>query len=219
MHARTRTRTRGHTHTRPRAREFTHARTRTHTRPHTHGHAHGNSRTRVHAHAHAATHTRPRAREFNHARTRTHAAHHVDIWFGVSPLPPQIAVCWPGDGYGHVLWPPRTSPRMETCKHLQCGVADIYTETCRSLNTRTPNMQHDRTRTHIREATPSMRRHRSEETDLRTQQDADTAAHPSHCTVSRRRGSHQIRLAPARDYTHYIHVCLNLVSVHVHDRC
>jgi hypothetical protein len=36
-----------------------------------------------------------------------------------------------------------------------------------------------------------------------TAADADTTAHPSHCTVS-----HQIGLAPAREYTHYIHVCV-----------
>ena len=101
---------------------------------------HTGTRTGIHAPADTHTHT--------HART----AHHVDSdRVQREPTAPQIAVRWSGDGYGHVLWPPRTSTTS--------AVPKTSTETCR---TRTPmhdhgdhhaQMQNDHTRTHGRVAT------------------------------------------------------------------
>ena len=94
-------------------------------------------------------------------------------------------------------------------EHASCGIADIYTVKWAVLR-RQSTITHEapRTQTHTYSvihafifATAPLCRCRPP-----TAAAADTPAHPSHCSVSRTSGSHQIRFAPARDYTHCTHV-------------
>ena len=73
-----------------------------------------------------------------HARADTHThthAHHVDIWFGVRPLHSRLPSS--GDGYGHVLWPPRTSttsavPKTSTRKRVARARQCTITHECKT---------------------------------------------------------------------------------------
>ena len=92
----------------------------THTSAHTYTHT-------TYAHARGNAHVN-HARAYTHSHTHTlaYSAHHVDIWFGVSLLTEQIAILWQDDGYGHVIWPPRTiAPRavLQTSTRTRVAVS------------------------------------------------------------------------------------------------
>jgi hypothetical protein len=220
--SRTRVQTHAHaaTHTQPRAREFTHAHTRTRTR----GHTNAGTRTGTHARAHTHPHARPHTHGHAHGNSRTRVHAHIDIGFGVSPLTPKFAVCWSGDGYGHVLWPPRTNTR----------IGDVQTSSvryCRHLHGNVSQFEHahakhaTRVRPHTHTHMFGKPRLQCRDGTAQTEPTSDGSKTQTRLRIHRIAQCHageahtQIRLAPARDYTHYIHVCLNLVSLHVHDRC
>jgi hypothetical protein len=109
-----------------------------------------------------------------------------------------------------------TGERPYKCDNWAGEIPDIFNvwhaNTRAHSHAKTPSrMSACNTTTHARThglvaARSVWRRIHSTSTKLRPQQ-----------TQTRTRGSHQIRLAPAREYTHYIHVCVHLVSLHAHD--
>ena len=180
------------------------------------------------SHAHKHTHTQTartlkltqlRANAHAHTRALTHThkncyagarAHHVHIWFGVSPVAPHRAVRWHGEGAGMRTGSPdlrqmHPKPLHENVWHFNTR-AHSHAKTISRINRF--NMH---PRTHVsgsrifNVATAPLYRcmRRSGRRQKTRKNTGGTRLRMNRvCTMSRKRGPHRFRLAAARDYTH-----------------